>query len=154
MTAVIDDKGRVFGKVNIIDLLAVLVVIAVALGGVALISNTGAGTASTHEATFEATVHPSVAEALADRDPTGDVQSINDVTVVDSGAVFKIDEPNKQYAVVQFDTVLSTTDRDGLTYFDGQRLLIGQTYTLDVGFAKIDATLIEYSEISEVGINV
>lgn len=66
---VIDDEGRLFGTVNIIDALVVLLVLAVVVAGVALLSGGPASEPATRYATVDLGSHP---DFVADQVSAGD----------------------------------------------------------------------------------
>lgn len=83
----IDDRGRLFGVVNVIDALAVLLVLAVVVAGVALLDPFGSAEETTRYATIDLGEQPAhVAEQISvgdnvSRSGTGDELTITDVYV-------------------------------------------------------------------------
>lgn len=66
--SVIDDEGRLFGLVNVVDALVILVVLAIAVAGIALVAGTG-GETDTRYATIDAGTQP---EHIANQISAGD----------------------------------------------------------------------------------
>lgn len=89
--AIIDDEGRLFGLVNIIDALVILVVLAVFVAGVALVTGAGGGESTSRYATIDAgTQPPYIAGQITEGDTwqTGG----NDLTITD---VYKYPQPSE-----------------------------------------------------------
>jgi hypothetical protein len=55
---IIDEDGRLFGLINIVDTLVILLVIAIAVAGVALVFSSGGGAMETRFVTVEAGIQP------------------------------------------------------------------------------------------------
>lgn len=147
MTAVIDEKGNLFGYVNIIDFLVLLVVVALVVAGVAFISGSGEPTPTNQQFRFEATVVASQAEAIHSRQPYGgEVVAIEAAEVIGHGTNWR---DGQQVAVTDIRLVVTlpvTQTDDGYLQYQSERLLIGEKYELDLGFTIIEATLIGDAE--------
>ncbi|WP_135824574.1 DUF4330 family protein [Halorussus ruber] len=140
---IIDDKGRLFGTVNIIDALAVLLVLAVAAAGAAFVlgPKEKATDRTKTTVTFEATgVQPYVADAIpegtidSDRIAAVENKSVRptEVVVTDQNGTFH-ERKHPQKKTVTLRVALNTTSADGESQFDGEPLEVGQQLTLDFG---------------------
>lgn len=151
----IDDRGNLFGAVNIIDALVVLLVVAVVVAGAAFVATGGdeptqpqEPSTTTATATVEvAGVQPYVADALTVGPvDTGGIVAIENksvsptivVTEDESGNLYEREHP--QQRTVRLELTLETLDQDGERQFQGEPLEIGRTATLDFGDVTVDAT--------------
>jgi len=142
----IDDKGRLFGTVNIIDALAVLLVLAVVAAGAAFVLGaddqpTTTDRQTTTAVTFEvAGIQPYVADAV----PEGPIdsesiaavenKSVRSTEVVvrdESGELHERTHPQKKTVTLELTLNTTTTDEDVL--FGGEPLEVGRQLTLDFG---------------------
>ena len=157
----IDDKGRLFGTVNIIDALAVLFVLVVVVAGAAFALGTDDQPASTNQTdqlrnttttvTIEIFgVQPYIADAIPEGQIGKDrIIAVKDksieptvVTVRDqNSSLHKRTHPRKMTVTVQ--TTLNTTVKDdsGEILFGGNPLEIGQQLTLDFGHVTVKGTV-------------
>ena len=139
----IDGEGRVFGVVNIIDLLVALFVLAVVVAGAALVVGPDDATddRETVTVTVRATgIQPYVADALAaDAVEGGNVTAIENVSVQpaavftqnESGAVLARDHPRLR--TVEVDAVVEATNGSEGLVFGTTPLRVGQNVSLDAG---------------------
>ncbi|WP_435176501.1 DUF4330 domain-containing protein [Halorussus sp. AFM4] len=141
----IDDKGRLFGTVNIIDALAVLLVLAVAAAGTAFVlgADDTESAATQHQTTVTlriTDVQPYVADAIpegpVDTDRIGAVTNKSvrptEVVVADQNGTLHVrDHPQKR--TVTLDVALNTTVENGEPTFAGEQLEVGRQLTLDFG---------------------
>jgi hypothetical protein len=142
----IDENGRVFGVVNVIDLLVVLLVLAVVAAGVALVLGSGDGggddtQSETATITIRAdSVQPYVADAVP---PVGDLEGGNVtgienktvepatiVTTNSTGDVLVREHPRLKTVTVTVTVNVSRTE--GTLVYDQQRLKIGNSVSLDL----------------------
>jgi hypothetical protein len=142
---VLDDEGRVFGVVNVIDLLVVLLVLAVVAAGAALVLGGGSGTPDDQSETATITVRaenvqPYVADALSTGSVDGgnvtriENKSVQPTTVYtenESGAVLARDHPRLK--TVEIEVVVELTDGPGGPIFGTRPLRVGRTVTIDSG---------------------
>jgi hypothetical protein len=141
---VIDEKGRVFGVVNVIDLLVVVFLLAVAAAGVALVMADSGSGESTEPVTLTVQteeVEPYVAESIPGGGTIegGNVTSVESKTVRpatiitenDSGAALARDHPRLK--TVELRVTVEAERRNGNLYFDNRRLYIGSEIGLDFG---------------------
>jgi hypothetical protein len=160
---VIDEKGRVFGVVNVVDLLVVVFLLAVVAAGAALVMGgggaKGAATNQTESVTLtvQATdVQPYVAQAVPESgtvDP-GNVTSVENkmvrpatiITENNSGGALARDHPRLK--TVELDVIVMADRRNGTPYFDGRRLYVGSEIRLDFGNVVLsgDVTAVETGE--------
>ena len=153
MVELIDDRGNLFGRVNVVDALVVLLVVAVAVAGIALVLGGSGGSGGTQAETNETVVYvdfqsqpvePYVAGAV----PEGSIETANVsrienrsvtpadvVTQNESGALSVRQHPT--HRTVTFRVGLSVT-RSGDEYlFNDAPIEVGTNLTLDVGPARI-----------------
>jgi len=155
----IDDKGRLFGTVNIIDALAVLLVLAVVAAGAAFVLGadgqpTTPGQPSDNgqtqtTVTFEITgVQPYVADAIpegpiqTDRIAAVENKSVRptEVVVTDQNGTFhERQHPRKQ--TVTLAVSLNTTATEDDTLFADEPLEVGRQLTLDFGPVTVEGTV-------------
>ena len=143
---VLDNHGRLFGTVNIIDALAVLLVLAVAAAGTAFVLGTddqptGPTEQPTSTVTLEITeVQPYVADAIPEgpikTDAVAAVENKSvrpaEVIVADqNGTLHEREHPRKK--TVTLAVSLNTTVEDDETLYNGKPLEIGRQLTLDLG---------------------
>lgn len=161
----IDDRGNLFGAVNIIDALVVLLVVAVAGAGVAFVVGGEDTTQSPNQpepapeishtaATLEITgVQPYVADALtvgpveADGIVAVDNKSVSATTVVtedEAGNLYERAHPQKRTVTLQ--VTLETTAKGNETMFGEKPLEIGRTASFDFGNVTVKGTVTELGE--------
>lgn len=144
MTTVIDEEGRLFGRVNVIDALFVLLIVAVVAAGVSFVTQAPPAPPepTTQQFAFTAEVSPPVATAMQDRDPTGDdVLAIDEVFMTARETVYR-DGRTHTVVTMEFVATLPVVPGDGTWEYRGERLLIGQGYDLDLGYTIVRATLV------------
>ncbi|USZ67403.1 DUF4330 domain-containing protein [Halorussus salilacus] len=166
---IIDDKGRLFGTINIIDALVVLLVFAVVAGGTAFVLGTDDQSTSTDQQTTTVTpdtstdqqtttvtldithVQPYVADAI----PEGRISS-DDVAIVENksvrpaevivedqdGQLHEQTHPRKK--TVTLELTLNTTETDDELLFRDEPLEVGRELTLDLGRVTVDGTVTEF----------
>lgn len=145
---VIDDRGYLFGLVNIIDALVVLVLLAVLVAGVALV--TGAGSSPGEEPTqtevidFQTDSYPAfVIDAIAEgENANDDVVAVLDKSVTDLPDNESQTGLNLTRARLRVEVVVETS-RDGLPTFDGERLYVGRELQLDLRSTIVDGIVVD-----------
>jgi hypothetical protein len=150
----IDDKGRLFGTVNIIDALAVLLVLAVAAAGTAFVlgadsPQTPTDDQQTTTVTFEITkIQPYVADAIPegpiDTEQIATVQNKSvrptEVIVEDqNGTLHERQHPRKQTVTLHVSLNTTTTEDDIM--FEDKPLEVGRQLTLDFGQVTVKGTV-------------
>jgi hypothetical protein len=156
----IDDKGRLFGTVNIIDALAVLLVLAVAAAGAAFVLGADGQPTTPGQAapdnrqtqttvTFEITgVQPYVADAIpegpidTDRIAAVENKSVRptEVIVTDrNGTLHERQHPRNR--TVTLAVSLNTTATEDDTLFADEPLEVGRRLTLDFGPVSVKGTV-------------
>ncbi|WP_158055640.1 DUF4330 domain-containing protein [Halorussus halophilus] len=154
----IDDQGRLFGKINIIDALAVLLVLAVAAAGTAFVLGADEQATTTNQKTNQQTkttvtyqvtgVQPYVADAI----PNGPIKSDaiaavtnksvrpTEVIVTDqNGTLYDRPHPRKKTVTLQLS--LNTTKRENDVLFRDKPLEVGRQLTLDFGPVTVKGTV-------------
>jgi hypothetical protein len=144
---VIDEEGRVFGVVNIIDILVVLFILAVVVAGLAFVLGNDSSDSAGDEEIGTATVtlraegvQPYVADALS-MGPVedGNVTRIENVSVQPttvytengSGAVLTRDHPRLK--TVEIKVIVEVTDGPNGLLFGQQPLRVGKPIDIDSG---------------------
>ena len=139
----IDSKGRLFGRVNIIDALVVLLVLAVVAAGAALVlgsdETSDSDVARNVTATLETVVHPSVAQAVT----VGDEYSSGGQTVARIDAVRSIPTVNSTDRLLQVDVTLQTKFEDGTPQYLGTDATLGSRMLFKSGVYELNATIVE-----------
>jgi len=139
--ALVDEDGRLFGVINVVDALVALLVIALVSGGVTLV--TGPTTATeTVSVTGSATVSQPVADAVTASPAVLD-EDVSGVTVTSSTLLNQTQTPHVRVGLT-FDMAVLRTQSGALTARN-KRLIIGQTYVIDFGTALVD---VEVSSIN------
>jgi len=150
---ILDEDGRLFGIVNVIDALVALLVLAVIAAGAALVLGGGGDTGDQTETvtlTVEISgVQPYVAEAIPQTGPVegGNVTAIENRTVEpatvytenDSGAVLVREHPELRTV-----TVVATVEgrrSGGALFLSRQRLAVGSDVRLDFGTTVTNGTI-------------
>lgn len=144
----IDEEGNLIGRVNIIDALVVLLLSAIVLAGVVLVTSYGIASATNiTTVTVSTTVSPAVVSAIEEAEPAPDtgVRSIGDVEIVDTVLVNSTEYTNasRTHKVVEVEVLLETESRDGLLYFQGERLYVGSELDLDLTKTVINCTVVD-----------
>ena len=134
---VIDDEGRLFGTVNIIDALVVLFVLAVAVAGVALLTGGGSSDQTpTRTVVIDAGQQP---DYVIDAIEEGSVET-SEVVAVENRTV----RPGGGNDTLRLTVTLAVTENaDGLATFAEERLYIGRQVRLDLRTTIVSGTVIE-----------
>jgi hypothetical protein len=133
---VIDDEGRLFGAVNVIDALVVLVVLAVAVAGVALVTGGGnSGETPTRTVVVDVGQQPGY---VADAIEPGPVET-GDIVAVENATRYGGNDTRLRLTV----TLTVTENADGLPSFAGERLYVGRQLQLDLGTTIVSGTVVE-----------
>jgi hypothetical protein len=149
----IDDKGRLFGTVNIIDALAVLLILAVVAAGAAFVLGTNDQPTETNQqqttVTFEITgVQPYVADAISEGPVESDsiaavenksTQPTEVVIKDQNGDLHEQEHPKKKTVTLQLTLNTTTTDED--TLFRDEPLEVGRELTLDLGPVTVEGNV-------------
>ena len=136
----IDDEGFVLGRVNIVDLLVILLVLAILVSGVSLVTASPEPEEThTQSITFRTTPAPDyVIDAITlGRVPTDDIAVINSktVTTVSDGLV----------ATLALKLKVPISDNGPV--FRDQRLYVGRSLRLDFETTIVDGTVIDMQPI-------
>ncbi|WP_276299030.1 DUF4330 domain-containing protein [Halorussus lipolyticus] len=150
--AIIDEKGRLFGKVNVVDAFVLLLVLTVVgVGGAFVLGGGGDSTGADQTATvrMEVTeVQPYVADAIS----TGPVGSDGVVAVRNksvgpaivtvttaNGTLRQREHPRKR--TVELSVELDVTGAGDDPTFKGKELEVGRTVTLDLGRVTVEGPI-------------
>ncbi|WP_436926248.1 DUF4330 family protein [Halosimplex amylolyticum] len=135
--AIIDEDGRIFGTINVVDALAVLLVLAVAAAGIALVTGSDPGEEETRHVTLDLGSQP---EYVLEQLDTGDTASLENepgnMTITD--AHFTPGESNPQ-ALVRVE-VTGTETEDSFTY-GGRTLRLGRTLQFETDEYVVNGTI-------------
>jgi hypothetical protein len=150
MRQIIDDSGRIFGKVNIIDATIILLAFVLIIGGVALVNEFG-GNDDSEEQTItiemKSIVSPAVLSALEDTDaaPEFGVTKVRNVRVEQT-----LDMNSSNYVnyaetrnLITFELSLKITAEDGLPHYRGSRVYIGKQLKIDLGRTLVNGSVID-----------
>jgi len=140
--SILDDDGNLFGIVNVIDALVVLLVFAVVIAGVALIA-LPSGEPDTRHATVE--LGPQPDHVLNSLSP-GDRTSINgqNVTVTDTYGTPTTDEEDGTTLIIRVEIegqMVETEDGESRFEFGGETLRSGDEITLETNEYVVDGQL-------------
>lgn len=155
--APIDEEGYLFGLVNVVDALAVLLLVAVVVAGSAFVLQSGVQAqeqASHTTVVVQTAVAPYVVDALSEgRTPADDVRAVENVAVGDRLELNGTDRYGSEaYYRVSLRVELATeTGDDGLVRFRGERLYVGRELQLDLGSTIVDVVVVEVSEGTAAG---
>lgn len=145
---VIDDRGYLFGLINIIDALVVLVLLAVLVAGVALVTDAGSSPADEETRTevivFQTDAYPDfVTDAIEEGENGNDeVVAILDKSVTDLPDNESQTGVNLTRARLRAEVVVETSP-DGLPTFDGERLYVGREMQLDLRSTIVDGLVVD-----------
>jgi hypothetical protein len=149
----LDEDGRLFGVVNVIDALVVLLLVAVLVAGVALVDPFGGGEGATRYATVEFDRQPGF---VADQVSVGDRMAAGpqggNVTVTDVYVTPGRDEANATVvARLQVSGELAEVEgQPGRAFtYGGERLPAGSGFTLDTGAYTMRGRLTAISPANE-----
>lgn len=142
MSSLLDEKGRLFGRVNLVDGLTVVAILLLILGGMTLLEQ-GYGKETT-VVNVESAIPQYHADAINDsKGPVDEgVVSVGDVRVKDHYFGEAQSGHNRTILLVGFRaTLLADSGIDGLV-FRGERLYVGRSLTLDLNTTIVDADVV------------
>ena len=145
---IIDEDGRILGRVNAVDALTVILLAAVLLGGISVVTASPNNQANEDLTTVrvQTVVAPYVADAIdAGPVPMDSVRSVSNVTITDRSVQVMVANRSTNHHMVAMTVRLDTTvQSDGLLYYENQRLYIGVDLKLDLGETIIDAVVTDF----------
>lgn len=154
LSSVIDEEGRLFGVINVIDALVVLLVVAVVAAGLALVAPSD-NTAETRYATIDLGAQP---EYKADQITEGDrwdlAGSGDDLTITE---VFAAPRTDGDRDVVIRTAINGTTldpqvdTEDGPIEFAGDPLRFDRELTIETSQYIVDGTVTDVSTDEQIG---
>lgn len=140
----IDDEGSVFGLVNVVDLLVVVVIAAFAVGGVALVAGDIGGLERTNlTVTIESVERPFISTALADAGHCDRGATVEHVLVTDR---FVPENESVQHERLRVRAGLDAVRDDGGWRFHGQDVYVGSELDLDFCSVRLSGTVVEIEE--------
>ncbi|PSP56012.1 hypothetical protein BRC82_02425 [Halobacteriales archaeon QS_1_67_19] len=148
----IDDKGRLFGTINIIDLLAVLLVLGVVAAGAAFVLGADDQSITNQQqttVTYQITgVQPYVADAIPEGPVRTDaIAAVENKTVRPTEVVVQDDagelheRPHPRKKTVTLRLTLNTTQTDDDIQFEDEPLEVGRDLTLDFGPVTVNGNV-------------
>jgi len=155
---IVDEQGRLFGTVNVIDALVVLVVLSTVVAGMALVLEEEPSR-EPHEVTVgvqTVPVQPYVAAAIPegpiDGDPivTVENKSVAPTTVVvraNNGTLHERGHPINRTVTMDVTLSVSEVPDDGVTAyrFKDEPLEIGRSVTFDFGRVSVNGTVTSFA---------
>lgn len=149
--SIVDERGHLFGRVNVVDAVVVLLVIAVAIAGGTFLTSTpgtaaGEGTVET-SITVQAAVPPYVLDAIepgvvAD-DGVRALTSVETLGTVERAEMDAAGSTTYHRIALTVDVVAERTD-GGLAFRDDQ-LAVGREISLDLGRTVVDGVIVDYA---------
>ncbi|MEZ3114861.1 DUF4330 family protein [Halobaculum sp. MBLA0147] len=142
---VIDERGRVLGVVNVVDLLVSTLVVALLASGVVVVTDGGAGASESVRQTVVVETGPHgthVSEAIT----SGDVPTAEGISVQNVAVVNETDSGSTLHLTVSLR--VRQTD-DGLPQYRGERLVVDRTLRLDLGDVIVSGRVIDIVESSD-----
>lgn len=134
---IIDDRGFILGKINIIDVLVILLVLSLFVAGYAFI------TATDDQAERTVVLDAGVqSEFVVDTIEVGAVQS-SDVVSIDDIATNETDDGTELILTL---TLAVDEDADGLAHYHDERLHVDRDIEVDLDVAIVEGTVIEISQ--------
>jgi hypothetical protein len=138
---ILDDHGRLFGLINVIDLLAILFAFSLVVAGVALVFSSGSSEnpeLGTRYATLDLGSQPAYVATLVREDDVVDSNPDDreNITITDVYAT-ETDDSRHLYARVRIN---GTLDDDTVTY-DGNPLRVGRDLSLTTAEYQTDGTI-------------
>jgi hypothetical protein len=151
----VDREGRLFGVLNVVDAVAVLLVLAVVAAGTAFVLKDGTSGATEHRTavTVEVTdVQPYVAEAVPDAPVETDGGALVEAVSVRPATVVVTDQrgdlherAHPRRKTVTLRVVLTTTETDGETTYEGAPLEVGRELGFDLGPVTVEGRVTSIS---------
>lgn len=145
---ILDKDGRLFGVINIVDVMVLLMAIAVVVAGVALV--TGAepeknpATEETTTETLSITYRlEAVPEFLPEPIEIGPVKNNDALVAVTNKSV--VERSENETVTVDITVETRVTKKNGLTYYNGERIYVGKQITLDLGHVVVNPIVIRMS---------
>jgi hypothetical protein len=134
---VIDEEGRLFGTINVVDALVVLLVVAVGVAGIALVSGGPSGNPETRHVTLDIGTQP---DYVIERIQTGDVATVADqptnLTITDTYLPTTGDETRALARVRVTGEVV-----DGTFRVAGEPLRLGRSLRVETDAYLVDGTV-------------
>lgn len=154
LSAVIDDEGKLFGVINVIDALAILLVVAVLVAGFALVGPLQAEQSDTKYATIDLGTHPDyIAEQITEGDRYDPGTGTDSLTVTN---VFMAPAGEGERRVVIRAEINGTSiDPEVETSalrFAGEPLRFGRMLTIETPEYVVEGTVTDIGETEPVGV--
>ncbi|MFC6722101.1 DUF4330 family protein [Halobacteriaceae archaeon SHR40] len=150
--SVLDKNGRLFGLVNVVDLLVVLLVVAVVVAGAALLLGGGAGEADSRYATIDlGTQSNFVAEQITPGDEFEPEGTSHSITITD---VYRSEQEGGVHVTVRARVNGTTMDPDepddSPTFqFRGEPVRLGRTLTIQTEDYEVDGNVTQLEQTGE-----
>lgn len=143
MARLIDEEGRLFGRVNIIDAFFVPLLIAAVVGGVAFVNHDGRGDEK-RTVVVRVIDERFVIDAI-EPGPVAD-DGVVRVIAVDPKSSIEVNATGNLYEPVAADVEVLLevhTDDEGAARYEGSRLYVGLEVRLDLGTTIVQGKVIE-----------
>ncbi len=143
----IDDEGKLFGVVNVIDALVVVLFLAVIVAGIAVVSSGSGGEPETRYATIELDQQPDyVIDRIADGDVAAVEGSSEPLTITDVYTIRTGEQNGSAMIRVEVPGELREDDhgRD-VFYFAGDPFRLGTSLQLDLGMVVTEGVVVDVS---------
>lgn len=149
--AIVDERGNLFGRLNLIDAMAIVVILALVVAGAAFVtqsSGQASGTAATSvetTITVQSAVPPYVLDAIETGEVTGgDVSTVDDVEVLGTVELAEPDAAGiSTYHRVALTLSVDARREDGDLTFRGDELYVGREVDLDLGRTAIEGVIVD-----------
>lgn len=143
---VIDERGRVFGVINVVDLLVSTLAVALFVSGVVVVADdVGGGTSESAQQTVVVQTGPH-GEYVSEAITSGDVPTADGISVEEVAVVNETDAGSTLHLTVSLR--VQQTD-DGLPQYRGERLVVDRTLRLDLGDVIVSGRVIDIVESSD-----
>lgn len=140
----LDEEGRLFGVINLIDTFAVLLAIGIVVAGAVVF------VPGIFEQNEEITVQVqanNVPSYVANSTETGPVPSNdNIVAVVNKSSNSSMRTPNGTRTIIILHVRILVSSDEGELYFGNDRIYVGNQVTLDLGNVVVDGVVTDISE--------
>lgn len=142
---IIDSEGRVFGLINVVDLAAILMVLAFVTGGAVLVFGPGQSS-QTATVEFEATVNSDVAQAALSE--SADMQGgeiVSGPMILESW----YNESERQgYAQILFVARMDVQEIPaGYETVDSEQIFVGTDLAVNLGITRFDARVSRFEPV-------
>lgn len=154
LSAVIDDDGQLFGYINVIDALAILLTVAVLAAGIALVGPLSSETTDTRYATIDVGAQPEyIATQITDGDQWVPQGGGGSLTVEEAFVAPRADGQRDVIirAAVNGTTLDPTARQESPIQFAGEPLRFGRTMTIETNEYVVEGTVTDIETTPTLG---